>query len=160
MHCADSCAGQHRDRCLGNIRQINDDAIAFFDVVPFEHIRKAADFSMQLLIGERALVAGLALPNYCRFVPTRPLEVTVQAILRNIESSADEPFREWGFPFDDLLPRPAPDQFLGFTRPEPSRLPDRFSIHSAVLSQALDPSLTTETRCWLENAFFDQMRFN
>src|SRR5262245_10127496 len=115
---------------------------------------------MQLLIGERALVAGLTFPNYCRLVPTRPCEMTVQTILRNVQFSADKPFRERRFPFDNLLPRRPPDQFLRFTRPELGRLPDRFSIHSPVLRQALDPRFIAETRCWLENAFFDQMRFN
>ena len=160
MHCADSRAGQHRNRRLGNVRQINDDAIAFFDVVPFQHIREAADFAMQLLIGERALVARFAFPNYCGLVPTRPSEVAVQTIFRNVEFAAHEPFRKRRLPFDNLFPRRAPDQLLRFARPELGRLPDGLSIHSPILSQALDLRFTAETRCWLENAFFDQMRFN
>src|SRR5262249_17785435 len=137
-----------------------DDAIAFFDAVPFQHICEAADFTMQLLIGEGALVAGFALPNDCRFVPARPVKMTVHAILRNVQFPAHEPFCEWGFPFEDLLPRRAPDQFLRFAHPELGGLPNRFSIHSPVLSQVLDPGFTAETWCWLEDAFFDQMRFN
>src|SRR6266513_1963607 len=160
MHRADSRAGQHRNRCLGNVRQMNDDAIAFFDVVPFQYIRETADFAMQLLISEGALVAGFAFPNYCGLVPTRPGEMPVQAIFRNVQFPADEPFRERRFPFEDLLPRRAPGQLLRFAHPELGRLPDRFSIHSPILNQALDPRFTAETRCWLENAFFDQMRFN
>src|SRR5207247_6558346 len=135
-------------------------AIAFFDVVPFQYIREAADFAMQLLIGERALVAGFAFPNDCGLVPTRPSEMPVQTIFGNVEFAAHEPFRERRLPFDNLLPRRAPDQFLRFARPELGRLPDRFSIHSPILSQALDPRFTAEIRWRLENAFFDQMRFN
>ena len=160
MHRADSRAGQHRNRRLGDVRQINDDAIAFFDVVPFQHIREAADFAMQLLIGERALVPGFAFPNDRSFVSTRPGEMPVQTIFRNVQFPTHEPFRERRFPFEDLFPWRAPDQLLCFARPELGRLPDRFSIHSPILSQALDPRFTTETRWWLENAFFDQMRFN
>ena len=73
MHRADPRAGQHGDRRLGNVRQINDDAIAFSDFVPLQHIRETADFAMQLLIGECALVARLAFPNDRRLVPTRAL---------------------------------------------------------------------------------------
>src|SRR5678816_2979066 len=160
MHRSDSRAGQHRNRRLGNVRQINDDAIAFFDVVPFQHVRETADFAMQLLIGEGALVAGFAFPNYCGLVPTRPCEMPVQAIFRNVQFPANEPFHERRLPFEDLFPWRAPNQFLRFARPELGRLPDRFSIHSPVLSQAFDPRLTAETRWWLENAFFDKMRFN
>src|SRR5512143_2665812 len=145
MHRANSRASKHGDRCLGNVREINDDAIAFFYIVPFQHIREAADFAMQLLISERALVAGFAFPNDRGLVPTRPGEMAVQAIFRNIEFPADEPFRERRLPFKDLLPRRAPDQFLRFARPELGRLPDRFSIQASILSQALDPCLTAET---------------
>jgi hypothetical protein len=84
----------------------------------------------------------------------------IQTIFRNVEFAAHEPFRERRLPFDNSLPRRAPDQLLRFARPELGRLPDRFSIHSPILSQALDPRFTAETRSWLENAFFDQMRFN
>ena len=115
---------------------------------------------MQLLIGERSLVPGLAFPNYRGLVSTRSGEMPVQTIFRNVQFSADKPFRERRFPFDNLLPRRSPDQFLRFTRPELGRLPDRFSIHSPILSEALDSRFTAETGCWLENAFFDQMRFN
>src|SRR5947207_11626504 len=84
----------------------------------------------------------------------------VQTIFRNVQFAADEPFREGRLPFDYFLPWRAPGQFLRFARPELGRLSDRFSIHSPILSQALDPRLAAEIRCWLENAFFDQMRFN
>src|SRR4029450_5059810 len=145
----DSRTGQHGNRCLGNVRQINDGAIAFFDLVPFQHVREAADFAMQLLIGERALVAGFAFPNYRSLIPPRPPEMSVQTISRNVQFPADEPFRERRLPFEDLLPRRAPDQFLRFARPELGRLPDGFSIHSPILSQALDPRFTAESRWWL-----------
>ena len=160
MYCTDSRTSQHGDRRLGYVWHINDDAVAFFDFVPFQHIREAADFAMQLLISECALVARFAFPNYCGLVPTRPGEMPVQAIFRNVQFPADEPFRERRFPFEDLLPRRPPDQLLRFAHPELGRLPDRFSIHSPILSQALDPRLAAESRWWLENAFFDQMRFN
>src|SRR5437763_14649696 len=84
----------------------------------------------------------------------------VQTIFRNVQFAADEPFREGRLPFDYFLPWRAPGQFLRFARPELGRLSDRFSIHSPILSQALDPRLAAESRWWLENAFFHQVRFN
>ncbi len=71
MHRTDACAGQHRDCGLGNIWQINDHAIALLDLVPFQHIREAANFVMQLLVSERALIARFALPENRRFIPAR-----------------------------------------------------------------------------------------
>src|ERR1700756_2591971 len=151
MDRADSRTGQHRNRRLGNVRQINDDAIAFFDVVPFQHIREATDFAMQLLVSERALVTGFAFPNYCGLVSTRPGEMPVQAIFRNVQFPAYEPFRERRFPFENFLPRRAPEQFLRFARPKLGRLPNRFSIRSPILSQALDPCRAAETWWRSEN---------
>src|SRR6476660_4319972 len=110
---------------------------------------------MQLLIGERPLIAGFAFPNDCGLVPTRACEMTVQAIFRNVQFAAHEPLRERRLPFDNLLPRRAPDQLLRFACPEFGRLPDRFSIHSPILTQAFDPRLTAESRRWLENAFLN-----
>ena len=69
MHRADSRAGQHCNRGFGNIREINDDPIAPSDLVSLEDIRESANFAMQLLIGEGALIARLPLPDNCCFVP-------------------------------------------------------------------------------------------
>ena len=71
----------------------------------------------------------------------------IQTIFRNVEFAADEPFRERRLPFEHFLPRRAPDQLLRFARPEFGRLPDRFAIHSPILSQAFDPRLAAEIRC-------------
>src|SRR5437016_14532919 len=71
MHGTNPRAGQHGNRGLGNSREINDDAIALFDLVPFQHVREAANFLMQLLVGERALVAGFAIPSDCCLISAR-----------------------------------------------------------------------------------------
>src|SRR5215831_3919365 len=154
MHRTDPGTGQHRNRSLWNVREIDDDAIAFFDVVPFQHIRETADFAMQLLISERAFVARFAFPNYCRLVSVRTGKVPVQTIFGNVQFAADEPFRERRIPFEHFSPRRAPDQLLRFACPEFRRLPNRLSIHSAILSQTFDPCLAAEVWWWLENALF------
>ena len=70
---ADPRAGEHRDRRLRNCRQIDDDAIAFADFVALEDVGKAADFAMQLLIGEDPFVSRLAFPNDGSLISARPL---------------------------------------------------------------------------------------
>ena len=44
-------------------RQAGDDAVALFHFVALEHIGKAADFAVKLLVGEDALLAGFAFPD-------------------------------------------------------------------------------------------------
>ena len=111
MHRANSCAGQHGNRGLGNIWEINDDPISFFDFVPFQDVCETANFAMQLLVGEGAFVARFAFPNNCRLVSPKAFgaKMSIQTILRNIELAADEPLREWRLPFQDLFPLGAPD---------------------------------------------------
>ena len=84
MYRTDSRTSQHGNRRLGYVWHINDNAFAFFDLVPFQHIREAADFAMQLLIGERAFVTGLAFPNDRRLVPTRAAQMPVQTIFAGV----------------------------------------------------------------------------
>src|SRR5216117_2853609 len=64
-----------------NIRQINDDPIALFDFVPFQHIREAANFTMQLLVGQRASITRFTFPDNRRLVPARPSQVWMMTLL-------------------------------------------------------------------------------
>jgi hypothetical protein len=109
MHGTDPRAGEHRNGGLRNVREINDDTIAFFYFVSFQDIREAANFAVQLLIGKGTFVAGFAFPDNCRFVPARPSQMPIQAVFRNVEFAADEPLRERRLPFEDLFPICAPD---------------------------------------------------
>src|SRR5438067_1027123 len=160
MHCTDACAGQHRNRSLGNIWQINDDAVALLDLVPFQHVREPADFVMQLLIGKRALVARFTLPDDCRFISARAGEMPIQTIFRNVEFATDKPLCEWRVPVENFFPRRMPDQLTRFAGPELSGLLDRLSIHPPILIETFDPRLLREILWWFENALLDQMRFD
>ena len=104
MDRADARAGQHRDRRFGNIRQVNNDAIALPDLVSFQNIREPANVAMQLLISERAFLARLAFPNNGRLVAAMCGQMSIQTIFREIEFAADEPFRERRFPFEHFPP--------------------------------------------------------
>src|SRR5437667_279252 len=80
VHGANPRAGQHGNCGLGNVREINDHPISLFYVVPLQYIREAANFAMQLLVGEGALVAGFSLPDNCRLVSARPTQMPIETI--------------------------------------------------------------------------------
>ena len=160
MHRADARARQHCDCCFRNIWQINNDAIALFDLVPLQNVRKSANVAMQLLVSEGTLVARFALPNNCRFVPSRPSQMPIQTIFRDVEFAVYEPLREWRFPFQNFFPRCAPDKLVSFACPKFGGLLDRLPIHSPILIEAFNTSLLREIFGRFENALFDQMRFD
>src|SRR4029077_15948994 len=108
MHRTDPRAGEHGDRGLRNIRERNDDTIAFFYFVSLQDISEEASFAMQLLISKRPFVAGFAFPDDCRFVPARSYQMPIQAIFRNVEFASEEPLRERRFPFEHRFPSCAP----------------------------------------------------
>src|SRR5436190_1581260 len=108
MHRTDPRAGEHCDRGLRNIRQINDDAIALFYFVSLENIRETTNFPMQLLISQGTFIAGFAFPDNGRLVPARSSQMPIQAVFRNVEFASDEPLRKGGFPFEHRLPSCAP----------------------------------------------------
>ena len=68
MSRAHTGAGEHRNGKLWNQRHVKRDAITPDNASLLQNIREFANFSVQLLIGERALVAGFAFPNKSRFV--------------------------------------------------------------------------------------------
>src|SRR5437899_81072 len=160
MHRADPRARQHGNCGLRNIRKINDHPIALSDVVSLQHIREMANFAMQLLVGERASVTRFSLPDNCCLVPTRPAQMSIKTIFRDVKFAADEPLRERRLPFEDLFPLSAPDQLARFSSPEFCRLPDRFSVHPPILTETFNSRLSAEVPRRLENAFLDQMRFD
>ena len=122
MHRADPRAGEHGNRSLRNIREINDDTIAFLDAISFQDIREAANLAMQLLIGKCTFVARLTFPDDCRLVPAGASQMPIQAIFRNVEFASDKPLREGRFPFEHLFPSCPPNQLARFSRPEFCRL--------------------------------------
>src|SRR6266480_7614965 len=86
--------------------------------------------------------------------------MSIQTVFRNIDFSADEPFRKRRFPFEDALPRRAPDQFSRLARPELRRARERFSMHSPILSEALNSRLFRKLFRRLEDPLLLQMRLD
>ena len=82
---ADPRTGEHGDRRLGNVRQVNEHARPFLAAVALEDVREDTDLAMKLLISEHPPIAGLAFPDDGGLVAPRTGEMTIEAILRDVE---------------------------------------------------------------------------
>ena len=67
--------------------------------------------------GERALVARLAFPDNCRLVSTRPAQMPIETILRDVEFPADEPLRKWRLPVENFFHGARQTSSARFARP-------------------------------------------
>ncbi len=156
----DAGAGEHRDGRLGNHRHVDDDAVAFDDAVALEHIGEPARLAVEVGVGEHARFAGIAkaggfaLPDDCGLVATRAIEMAVEAVVRKVDLSADEPFCERLVPLQEFLPRFEPVKFLRHARPEFRRRLDRFGVELAILREGFDVGLFGERSRRFEFAAF------
>src|SRR5690606_13842764 len=75
---AEARAGQHRHDRLADHRHVDRDAIAAADAHALEDVRELADLVVQLLVGQRLLVAWLALEYQRGLVLPRRAEVAVE----------------------------------------------------------------------------------
>src|SRR5688500_15878185 len=91
MNCADASTRQHGDRRLGNHWQVDADTIALLHAQTLEDVRELPDFAVEFPIGHRAPVPRLAFPDQRRLVPPCAADVPIEAVLRDVELSADEP---------------------------------------------------------------------
>src|SRR5690349_5892288 len=136
MDGADAGAGEHRNRRLGNHRHVNGDAIAFLDAAGFQHVGEAANFGVQLLVGELLVVLRIvALPQDGRLV-TALGKVAVNAVMADVQRAILEPFDRHAAGIIggvlDLAERLDPVDALGLLAPEAVRILDRTRIHFLV----------------------------
>ena len=118
MNGADACTGQHRYRQLGDQRQIQRHAIALLDAERFQDVGELRDLAVQVVVGQRATVARLALPDDRRLVSARAADVTVDAIDAGVDRPADEPFRMRRLPVEHPIPAFCPFELARKPRPE------------------------------------------
>src|SRR5204862_3818943 len=83
---------------------IDRHAIAAFHAELLQDVRELLDVDVQVPVGERAAIAGLALPDQRRFVAARRVDVPVEAVVRDVELAAKKPFRVRRLPLADRLP--------------------------------------------------------
>src|SRR6185503_10679369 len=137
---ADPGAGEHRDRELGDHGHVERDAVALPDAERLESVGEAADLAVELLVGQRPLLAGLAFPQDRRLVAPCGGEMAVEAVVSHVRLRADEPFRERQLPVEDLLPGLEPVELLGEVLPEFQpvlRLVDLRVLRDGVLHELL-----------------------
>ena len=91
MNSPDPRTGEHGDRRLGNVRQVNEHACPFLAAIALKDVREDTDLAMKLLISEDSPIAGLAFPNDGSLVAPRTREMTIQAILRDVKLRPDKP---------------------------------------------------------------------
>jgi hypothetical protein len=115
---------------------------------------------MQLLVGECANFARLALPNNRGLILTPGIDVPVQTVVREIDLAADEPLRPGAIPFENFVPLLEPVQFAGNARPEFFGLVDRFLIEMLVFIERLDVGLLGKFGRTFELALLIQNRIN
>src|SRR6185369_16987750 len=137
MDGADAGAGEHGNRRLGDHRQVNGDASAFLDAARFQHIGEAANFGVQLLVGELFVVLRIvALPQDGGLVTTLR-KMAVDAVVTDVQRSILEPFDRYvarviGAVLD-LAEWLDPVDTLGLLAPETVRILDGARVHFLVL---------------------------
>src|SRR5262245_22268260 len=151
---ADAGAGQHGNGQFGDHRHINGYAITFIDAQRPQHIREVADLLMELLVGEGPRVARFALPDDGGLVLAPCRKVPVEAVVRDVDLSSDEPFGEGLVPFQNLFPFLEPVKLAGDLRPESFGVFDRTFVDSVVIFAAFDVGAGAEARRRHEYAVF------
>ena len=157
---AEPRAGEHRDGRLGHHAHVDRDAVAGLHAEVGERRREANDLAMELPVGERPDVAGLALPDDRRLRAVLGREVTVEAALGQVERRADEELRLRQRPLAEGRPRSPEDEVVRLLAPELVRLVERPAVHRRVLRVRCDARTLGELLGRLETAIFLQARFD
>ena len=116
---ADPGAGEHRDRQLGDHRHVDRDAVAGRDPELEQGVGGLLDLAMEVRVGDRPGVAGLADPVVGDLAAEPVLDVPVDAVVRDVELAADEPAGERQLPLERRVEVLGPaDALAGELRPE------------------------------------------
>jgi hypothetical protein len=82
---AEACAGQHRDRRLGDHRQVDRDAVALADAEPLEGVGEAAHVAVQLAVADAAAFLRVVAFPQDRGLFAALGEVPIEAVGRDVE---------------------------------------------------------------------------
>ena len=119
MRESQTCAGEHRDDGLGNHRHVDGHAIAGDQADLDEVVRGLAHLGEQLAVGEVAGVARLADPVDRHPVAVALEDMTVDAVVCDVEFAADKPLGERrAGPVEDVGEVGVPVQSAGLLGPE------------------------------------------
>ena len=99
---------------------------------------------MKLLIRQRANLARLALPDQRCLIFAPGLNMTVEAVVREVEFASGEPLRPGAIPLKNLVPLLEPVELSGNASPKLLWLLNRFAVHALVLVQSLNMRFLAE----------------
>ena len=158
----DAGAGQHGDCSLGNEGHVDEDAVPFLDAVTLENVRKFADLAVKLAIGDHppVVTTGLPLPDDGRLVGAGGLQMLIETDLGGVQLATDEPLGHGKLPIKHLGPFLEPWKFLGLTAPKLVGTLDRFGMEFLVLCHAADAGPFGKGCRRLEDAVFNEVRFD
>ena len=94
VHGAEPSDGEERSDRFGDHRQVHGDAVALTHAELGEHIGQTLDLVGELRVGDRAGVAGFALEVIRDAVTAACLDVTVEAVVGDVELAVAEPLGE------------------------------------------------------------------
>src|SRR4029077_13507788 len=152
---SDPSASKHGYSRLGDVRQIDEHAIALLAAVASEDVCEDANFAVKSLIGKDPAFAWFAFPNDRRLVAARTRKVTIQTVLGDVELGANKPLGEGGPPDADLGPLLLPEQVGRLFGPEPLGRLYRFLVELSVLCKRADVGASRKLLRGLENALLD-----
>ncbi len=110
---------EHRGDRLRDHRHVDRHPVALADAESFKHVREALDLVGQLRIRHMTRVTRLAFPEQSDALAVARLDVTVEAVVGDVELAVGEPRRERRVrPVQHLGERGVPVQFAGLVGPE------------------------------------------
>src|ERR1043166_4716084 len=136
MNRTDASASQHRDHGLGHHRHVDDDAIAFCDVLIAKRAREQRDFVQELAIGIRLNdVSDRTVVNEGGLFRTAVHDMRVEQVVASVDETARKPAIEWSARrIEHLVPFLIPVNRLRGVGPEGLRIPLPFTISCFVSS--------------------------
>ena len=151
---ANSGARQHRHRKFGDHRHVDGDAVALFKTKTLEHVGELLHLVEKVGVSNGACIAGFAFPVIGNAVANAVGHVAIEAVLGNIQGSADKPLGEWEFPFKGGVEIGVPgEQFTGLAGPEGFVVGVGLAVERIVRSE----SGGFELWRWREGALFKEV---
>ena len=158
----DASAGEHRNGGLWNHRHVEGHQIAFADAHGLQGVGGFAHLGMELAISETAHVSGLPFPDQRGLLSLGPLEMSIEAVVRQVGGAPFKPAGERRFrPIENRVERLEPMQLTtGCLPPEPIGIRGRRLRHGAVSLQTADACCSCHLRRRLKHPLLLQDTFD